>query len=346
MSIDKLDNTDFVVNHAATLASLESITPSTAGHFRRNHFPTPYVDYARWAIAVGGAVGEPMVIGAAALSSAEPRSLPVVLECAGHRRTEHDPSTPGIRWGIGAVSSAVWTGVPLGDVLRRAGIRRGAVEVVLRGADRGHGRHPGEHAYARSLPLDKALHPDTLLAFEMNGGPIPVEHGGPVRVIVPGWYGMDSVKWLAGIHVVTRPFDGPFQAIDYRWRDPDHPTGPGNRIDELAVHSLITSPTDGERRRPGTLDVRGVAWSAGVPLAEIAIRTDFAEWQPATIVRRSGRYGMTHWHTSVVLEPGSHRLSARATDRRGAIQPATAVPNLGGYCTNAVHRITVTAETR
>ena len=258
MSIDKLDIHPLVVNQAASLANLESITPTTVGHFRRNHFPSPYVDYARWAIAVGGAVAEPMVIGAAALRSAERRSLPVVLECAGHRRTEHGPSTRGLPWGVGAVSSAVWTGVPLSAVLERAGVHRGAVEVVLRGADRGRDCHPGEHAYARSLPLAKALHPNTLLAYEMNGRPIPVEHGGPVRVIVPGWYAMDSVKWLAAIHVVTSPFDGPFQAIDYRWHEPGDATGPGTRIAELSVHSLITWPAE---RRTSARGSRGRARS-------------------------------------------------------------------------------------
>ena len=262
MSIDKLDIREIAVNVPATLASLESITPVTAAHYRRNHFPTPVVDSERWAIAIGGAVAEPLVIGAAALSSAERRSLPVVLECAGHRRTEHGPSTPCVPWGVGAVSQAVWSGVPLVNVLDRAGLRRDAVEVVLRGADRGTEEHPGEHAYARSLPLSKALHPDTLLACEMNGRPIPVEHGGPVRVIVPGWYGMDSVKWLAAVHVVTRPFDGPFQAIDYRWREPGDASGPGGRIAALAVHSLITWPGDDEPVAAGSVDVRGVAWSA------------------------------------------------------------------------------------
>jgi sulfite oxidase len=180
----------------------------------------------------------------------------------------------------------------------------------------------------------------------MNGRPIPVEHGGPVRVIVPGWYAMDSVKWLAAIHVVTSPFDGPFQAIDYRWHEPGDATGPGTRIAELSVHSLITWPADGEHLRAGVVDVRGVAWAPGVPLDEVAVRKGVEQWRPATIVRRSGRYGMTHWHATVELEPGSHSLSVRATDRRGAVQPTTAVPNVGGYCTNAVHRVAVTAETR
>ncbi len=159
---------------------------------------------------------------------------------------------------------------------------------MLRGADRGTEEHPGEHAYARSLPLHKALHPDTLLACEMNGRPIPVEHGGPVRVIVPGWYGMDSVKWLAAMHVVTRPFDGPFQAIDYRWREPGDGSGPGGRIAALAVHSLITWPGDGEPVAAGLRRRARSRLVSGRPLAEVAVRRDFDEWQPATIVRRVG----------------------------------------------------------
>src|SRR3954470_5806760 len=160
------------INTAATLGSLGSTAP-TAPHFRRNHFPTPPVDRRTWVLPLGGAVSVPIVISAESLRSLERHIMPVVLECAGHRRAELDPPAPGLQWGTGAVSEAVWTGASLRDVLRRAGISPRAVEVVLRGAERGMSEHAGVRSYARSLPVAKALHPDTLLAYEMNGAPIP-----------------------------------------------------------------------------------------------------------------------------------------------------------------------------
>jgi sulfane dehydrogenase subunit SoxC len=344
MSIDNIligrDQT--AVNLPASLAALEERRPATAAHFRRNHFPTPPVDPDTWALALGGAMSEPMVLPAVTLRTFEHRSLPVVLECAGHRRAELDQPGDGLPWGVGAVSEAVWTGVSLGDVLRRAGLADEAVEVVLRGADRGACEHPGIHSYARSLPVRKALHPDTLLAFEMNGEPIPVAFGGPVRAIVPGWYAMDSVKWLTSIRAVSRPFDGPFQAVDYRWREPGA-DGQGTRIDRLSVHALITSPSPGERLRPGPVVVRGAAWAGEVGVARVEVSVDGGPWEVAEIERR-GVYARALWQHEVELSFGIHRLAARATDRRGAIQPERPAANAGGYCANAVHRVSVTVE--
>jgi DMSO/TMAO reductase YedYZ molybdopterin-dependent catalytic subunit len=331
------------VNVAAELRSLGQAVPTTP-HFRRNHFPTPPVDPDTWALALGGALSGPMVLPADSLRTFERRTLPVVLECAGHRRAELDPPARGLQWGTGAVSEAVWTGASLRDVLRCAGIVPGAVEVVLRGADRGTSEHVGVRSYARSLPLAKALHPDTLLAYEMNGGPIPEAYGGPVRAIVPGWYAMDSVKWLSAIRVVTRPFTGAFQAIDYRWIAPGE-RGSGSRIDRLSVHALITSPGDGERLTPGPAVVRGAAWAGEVHVARVEVAVDDGPWEVAEIERR-GLYARALWRHEADLAPGLRWIAVRATDRRGATQPDRPVPNAGGYCANAVHRVAVAVEER
>ena len=346
MSIDKVfiaeDGSSAPINLAADLPTLGMRYPRTDGHFHRNHFAPPPVDPDTWALALGGALSEPMVIPADSLRTFEHRTLPVVLECAGHRRAELHPPARGLPWGTGAVSEAAWTGVSLGDLLRRAGVAPDAVEVVLRGADSGAGEHPGVHAYARSLPMEKALHPDTLLAFEMNGEPIPVAHGGPVRAIVPGWYATDSVKWLTSIRAVTRPFAGPFQAVDYRWREPGA-DGPGRRIDRLSVHALITSPASDERLHAGPVFIRGAAWAGEAHVARVEVCVDDRPWEVAEIERR-GIYARALWRHLVELAPGVRRLAVRATDRRGAIQPERPVPNAGGYCANAVHRVAVAVE--
>ncbi len=326
-----------MINAPAPLAALGMVQQPAETHFRRNHFPIPALDAGTWALAIGGAVAEPRVLAAADLRAFEHRTLPVVLECAGHRRAEFDPATPGLRWGAGAASEAHWTGVPLAAVLTAAGIADDGVEVVLRGAD-------GE-GYARSLPLAKALHPDTLLAVEMNGEQIPPAYGGPVRAIVPGWYGMDSVKWLAAIHVVRRPFDGPFQLRGYRWRVPGE-NGPGIRIDRLAVQSLITSPSDGARLPAAATLVRGAAWSGAGGIARVAVSVDGGRFCDARLHPALGPYARTLWEHEVVLGPGPHVIASQATDVNGEVQPQRPLPNAGGYCNNAVHRIGVTADQR
>jgi len=345
MSIDKVviaEETE-PVNAAADLRSLGAARPTTP-HFRRNHFPTPPIDPDGWTLALGGAMSEAMLLPAVSLRAFEPRILPAVLECAGHRRTELDPPAPGLPWRTGAVSEAVWTGASLGDVLRRAGIAPEAVEIVLRGADHGESEHGGVRSYARSLPVAKALHPDTLLAYEMNGAPIPIAHGGPVRAIVPGWYAMDSVKWLTSIRAVTRPFAGPYQALDYRWREPGEP-GPGRRIDRLSVHALITAPAEGERLPAGPTVIRGAAWAGEAQVARVEVSVDGGGWEVAEIERR-GLYARALWRHEVDLAAGLRRIAVRATDRRGATQPERPVPNAGGYCANAVHRVAVAVEER
>ena len=166
--------------------------------------------------------------------------------------------------------------------------------------------------------------------------------GGPVRVIVPGWYAMDSVKWLTSIRAVSRPFDGPFQAVDYRWREPGA-DGPGTRIDRLSVHALITSPATGECLRPGPAVIRGAAWAGEVGVARVEVSVDGGPWEVAEIERR-GVYARALWQHEVELPCGIHLVAARATDRRGATQPERPAANAGGYCANAVHRVSVTVE--
>jgi DMSO/TMAO reductase YedYZ molybdopterin-dependent catalytic subunit len=331
-----------VHNAAAALAALGAETMPAAEHFRREHFPAPEIDPLAWRLVLGGLVETPAILALADLMALPARTLPVVLECAGHRRAELSPAVPGLQWEVGAVSEARWTGARLRDLLERAGVDPRAREVILAGADRGPFEGDGRrHAYGRSLPLRKAIDPDTLLAYEMDGAPIPAEHGGPVRAIVPGWYATDSVKWLERIQVTAEEFGGPFQAIDYRFATADDP-GPGTRMERVPVHSLVTAPAAGALIDPGTARVGGIAWSGGGAVTRVEVQVDGGAWRPATMTGRSGLYGRTRWEHVLAAEPGRHTIAVRARDAGGGTQPQEPVWNRRGYRNNAVHRVTVT----
>ncbi|MEP6641873.1 MAG: sulfite oxidase [Gaiellales bacterium] len=332
-----------VHNDPAPLAAVGARRMPTAAHFRREHFPVPAVDPAGWRLRIGGSVATPAIVTLADLVQMPRRSLVVVLECAGHRRAELRPATPGLQWQEGAVSEARWTGTPLVGLLRAAGIDRDAAEVVLTGADRGAFEREGEHPYARSLPLRKALHKDTILAYEMNGEPIPPEQGGPVRAIVPGWYATDSVKWVERLHVVQAEFDGPFQVMDYRFATADEP-GLGARMERMPVQALVTDPGAGSSLAAGSIVVRGAAWSGSGAVTGIEVRIDDGRWHGAAVTERTGRYGRTLWEYRWAAEPGRHTIAVRARDASGAVQPSEPVWNRRGYANNSVHRVTVTVE--
>jgi len=268
----------------------------------------------------------------------------VVRECAGHRRAEFESTAPGIPWGVGAVAEAEWTGASLASVLEFAGIPPDAHEVVLEGADAGpvHA-FEGTHCFARSLPLAKALDPDVLLAYEMNGEPIPVARGGPVHAVVPGWYATDSVKWLDRIWFAYDEFDGVFQAHDYRLRAPGEP-GPGRRMAGLPVHALTTTPTDAETGvATGEVPIRGTAWGGTGGVAAVLVRVDLGSWTPAQIGPSRGPYARVGWEARCTLSTGSHEIACRAIDRAGQTQPDRPPANVRGYGNNAVHRVRLRA---
>jgi DMSO/TMAO reductase YedYZ molybdopterin-dependent catalytic subunit len=327
-------------NRPSTLADLMPDVTPIRSHYRRNHFPYPQIDLGAWRLEVGGAVRRPAMLGLRDLREMPQRTLRVLLECAGHRRTDYLPPAPGVQWGLGALSQADWTGVALADVLSATGPLYDAVEVVLHGADRGaFAEAPGVHSFSRSLPLAKALHPDTVLALAMNGEPLPVEHGAPVRAITPGWYAMDSVKWLTSIEVVTAPFRGVFQELDYRFQ-PAGGEGIGERIDETPIHSLFVSVSDGDTLRAGASELAGIAWGGG-GVAAVEVRVDAGPWALAKL-EAAGSYERARWSIAVDLGPGlTHELAVRATDVNGRTQPAMPIWNKRGYVNNSVQRISV-----
>ena len=309
---------------------------ATAAHFVRSHFATPRLDPKTHRIPVAGAVGAPMSLSLAELMVMPRRTLAVTLECAGNGRLGMAPLPPGEPWGHGAVSTAAWTGVPLREVLHQAGLRDDASEILTVGADAGKPEgQTDEMRFARALPIDKALDPDTLLAFEMNGEPLPPSHGAPVRLVVPGWYGVASVKWLARLEALTRPFGGFFQRERYVYTDG---TSADTPVGAMRVRSLVTSPAPGAIVSRGRVPIVGRAWSGEGGVASVEVAVDGGDsWQPAELLRGDAPHAWCRFRLEVTIDrPGRHVIRARARDAAGHVQPDVAPWNRLGYGNNAI----------
>ena len=312
-------------NRPAPRAALLHRQMATADHFRRDHFDVP--QDAPVGLTVDGAVTEAVVYDEEALAGMPVVQERCVLECAGHRRTEFHPSAPGLAWEIGSLGEAVWRGPALGPILRRSGVSPDACEVVLHGADRGVVEDYGETTFARSLPIDWPLLDRTILATHMNGEPLRPEHGAPLRALVPGWYATDAVKWLARVEVVTEPFRGYFQELDYRLQF-DGDDGIGLRMSEMPVHGLLLSPQDGATVPAGEVELCGIAWGGnGVSRLDVCID---GTWHEAEL-ECGERYARCYWTLAVQLDSGEHQLRVRASDESGAVQPAELRWNRKGY---------------
>jgi DMSO/TMAO reductase YedYZ molybdopterin-dependent catalytic subunit len=302
------------------------ITPA-GQHYVRDHFPIPDApDH----IEVTGLVGTPGRVTLAELRAMPARRLTVTLECAGNGRAFLEPHAPGEQWHLGAVGTAEWAGVPLRDVLERAGPRRDAVEVLFAGADRGTpGALGREIAFERSLPIADALSDGPLLAHEMNGAPLPREHGAPLRLVMPGWYGMASVKWLARIELIGRPFDGFFQKDRY--------VIDGRPLRTIAPRAIITAPADGARLPRGPFVISGRAWTGrtGIELVNVSSDGGFS-WHPAALDEPVSPYAWRRW--SITMDPGERSelaVLAYAETAEGEPQPTHQVWNALGYANNA-----------
>jgi DMSO/TMAO reductase YedYZ molybdopterin-dependent catalytic subunit len=314
----------------------------TARFYVRNNFPIPSLDAADFRLRVNGLVDRPLTLGLRELQNMRSQTEVVTLECAGNGRTLFDPPVPGERWQYGAVSTAEWTGVPLVEVLDRAGVRSGAAEVRFRGADGGEvDKRRGTIRFERSLTLDQARESDAILAYAMNGEPLPIQHGYPLRLVVPGWYGVASVKWLTEIEVTDQPFDGYYQAERYVY----YWTREGREVREPVtlqkVRALITEPAPGQEAAPGELVVRGVAWSGAAPVARVEVSVDGGDWREARLVGERKRHSWQWWELIAGFERrGDVTLRARATDLAGRTQPDRAEWNKLGYGNNGIHEVT------
>ncbi|SDB93515.1 Mo-co oxidoreductase dimerisation domain-containing protein [Raineyella antarctica] len=332
-------------NRGMPLEALRSDITPTGLHYLLVHFDIPEVDADSWRLRIDGHVDTPLSLSLADLLARPSRSVPVTLECAGNGRGRMAPRAESQPWLLEAIGTADWTGTPLRGVLAEAGLRDGAVEWVFTGAD--HGMQGGvEQDYQRALTLAEADGEDVLLAYAMNGRPLEPQHGAPVRLLVPGWYGMTSVKWLTRIEAVTEPFGGYQQAEAYRYQsDPEDPGEPVTRIRVRALMVPPGFPDFPDRQRyvdAGPVTIRGRAWSGQAPVVRVEVGVD-GQWCEARLEAAPGRYAWRAWSGEVDLAPGPHVLACRATDAAGNTQPEE-VWNVQGMGNNAVQQVPVLAR--
>jgi sulfite oxidase len=314
--------------------------------FVRTHVYTPRVDQTRWQLRVEGQVANPLSLSLADLKAFPPADLVSVIECAGNGRAFYQPNVAGLQWEYGGVGNARWTGVRLADVLKKAGYSTTAKEILFNGADVPIGTMPD---FVRSIPREKAVHPDTLLAFEMNGQPLTPSHGFPLRVVAPGWAGDNWVKWLTNIEVRDKEFDGFFMKTAYR--HPVRTVAPGAAVDPadmtpvstLRPKSVIVSPVNGQTVPPGLVKIRGAAWSGESRISGVEVSADSGRsWRPAKMGPEKAQYGWRFWDSDWSPgRTGSYVLMARATDETGETQPLVEEWNPSGYLWNVAPQVRV-----
>ncbi|MEO7520307.1 MAG: sulfite oxidase [Gemmatimonas sp.] len=315
-------------------------TPSQHVYVRSN-FDMPVLDDSH-VIAFGGLAGKPFVISARELMDMPQHTVSVTMECAGNGRTSMAPLPVGEPWQNGALSTASYTGVPLRSLLDRMKLEQAAAHLTFCGADSGTRSDIGSHVtFERSMPVQDALGNDVLLALSMNGERLTKEHGAPVRLVVPGWYGMASVKWLARVEANATPSEAWFQTQRYVYEQEDRVTP----VTRMRVKSLIASPAQGELCDP-RVTVAGWAWSGEGAITRVELAVDGGDsWTDAQLGTPSSSYSWVPWQCELSLVPGTRvALRSRATDSAGNVQPDLIVWNRLGYGNNAVATITVTVR--
>lgn len=327
------------------------LTPNEA-FFVRTHHDEPRLDVGTWRLKVEGLVDRPLALTLDELKALPRHEVTAVLQCSGNGRANFKPRVPGVPWEKGAVGNARWAGARLADVLAKAGLRPGGLHVVLQGADQPV--LPTTPRFGRSVPIARALHPDTIVAYEMNGAPLPYLHGYPARLVVPGWVGDDWVKWLTTLRVQKSEFEGFFFQTAYRY--PKKPVKPGEKVhpadmapmSEMVVKSLITAPLAGSRIPRGSFPVRGVAWTGGdARITQVEVSTDGGTtWTQARLVGEDRPYAWRQWELEAAPpkeQPGGlFTLLSRATDDRGRRQRVEPSPwNPSGYQWNAADSVEV-----
>ena len=314
--------------------------------FVRNHMHEPSELNANdWRLNIGGEVDKSITLTLAELSKLETHAVVNTLECAGNGRSFHRPQIPGIQWGKGAVSTARFSGPRLRDLLQRAGVKPAGKHVMFRGLDEVPGKVP---PFIRSIPMQKALDADTLVATHMNGAALTKHHGFPARALVPGWVGAASCKWLTEIKVLDSEFVGNFMNPGYRY--PNQPVKPGESVKPedthpltaLTVKSVIAGPPDGASLRTGRVAVHGAAWAGEADIAKVEISTDgSATWNSANLAHEQAHYGWRLWSYEWKAKAGDYIILSRATDSQGRTQPATPAWNPSGYLYNAVDQVRI-----
>jgi sulfane dehydrogenase subunit SoxC len=332
-------------NHGLPLEALRHDVTPLGLHYLLTHFDIPSVDAAVWKLEVGGSVARTLSLSLDELKTRPAVTRPVTLECAGNGRALYAPRVLSQPWLQEAVGTAEWTGTPLTSVLDEAGAADHAVEVVFTGLDRGI-QGEVEHLYERSLPLEEARREEVILAYAINGQPLPPQHGFPLRVIVPGWYGMTHVKWLQAITVVAEPFTGWQQDVAYHVRESEDEQGkPVTRILPRALMIPPGFPEFLSRTRfvdAGSVHLEGRAWSGWGAVERVEVSADGgATWVDAFLDDPVGEFAWSAWSFDWNAQPGEYELSCRATDAAGNTQPLAADWNYDGVCNNGVQRVRV-----
>ncbi|MEK7236374.1 MAG: sulfite oxidase [Nitrospirota bacterium] len=318
--------------------------------FVRSHFgppPLEAVSEANWTLRVGGLVERSHEFTLKDLRQMEAVTITAVVQCSGNGRAFHRPKVPGVQWERGAVGNAEWTGVRLRDLLAKAGVQAGARHVQLQGADR-----PvvaSVPLFTRSIPLEKALHPDTILAYEMNGRPLPLLHGAPLRVITPGWMADSCTKWLTEIMVQAEESKGYYMQTAYRVPTTSvepgaSASGQSNPVEAMVVKSLIAAPQEGEMVQSGPVTIQGMAWSGEAKVVKVDVSCDEGKtWESARLVGEDRPYAWRQWQLVWKAKTvGTFTILCRATDARGEQQPATTPWNPSGFLWNGWDRVSVT----
>ena len=325
------------------------ITPNEL-HYVRMHLPMPKVSLSSWSLTIEGEVNQPLTLSMNDIFKYKETRQTVTLECSGNGRVYSEPPVPGLQWEKGAVGTARWTGIPLRDVLKNAGVKATAKHIIMNGMDEPAGSAPD---FVRSIPIEKAMHPDTMLAYKMNDEAIPMEHGFPVRLIVPGWEAAASTKWIMSIRASQTEADGFFFKTAYRI--PNRTVSPGTAVDPddmipytaLDVKSIFTFPRQGATVRVGSsIELRGFAWAGEADINRVDVSTDFGRsWNAALLDTDKARYAWRRFR--YVWKPnrrGSFVAMTRATDSQGRTQPLVASWNPAGYLYNVVDRVRIDVE--
>ena len=330
------------VNLETPFDQVDSYLTQTELFYVRSHFTAPELNSDSYRLQVDGAVRNPFSLNYRDLRDMRSETRIAALECAGNSRVFLVPQVPGAQWELGAVGNAEWTGVPLATLLERAGIEEDVCEIVLEGADHGIPSEPpvppGMISYARSLPRCKATQPEVLIAYQMNGRDLSKDHGHPVRAIVPGHYGMASVKWLTSIRAVREPFHGYWQTSDYGYWDYADGKPVRRPLGEMKVKSEIIRPTVYERLAPDqAYTITGASWAGEGEVAETAVSTDGGlTWAKADFLDPVQRYAWRRWKFDWITpqKSGQYTLMARAQDAHGRAQPDQHDPSYGSYVIN------------
>jgi DMSO/TMAO reductase YedYZ molybdopterin-dependent catalytic subunit len=332
-------------NHGMPLEALRYDVTPVGLHYLLIHYDIPAIDEASWRLHVDGLVDRALQLSLDDLRAMPATTRALTMECAGNGRALLDPRPPSQPWLLEAVGTGEWTGVELSRVLAEAGPGGGAVEVLFTGTDRGV-EGGVEQSYQRSLGLDEVTASPALLAYDLNGGPLPPQHGFPLRLVVPGWYGMTNVKWLASITLLEEPFDGYQQSRAYRLRQ--RADEAGEPVTRMVPRSLLVPPgipdffTRARTVVAGPCVVTGRAWSGFAPIIAVEVSADGGDtWQQADLAGVGPAGTWSGWRYEWDATAGEHELCCRATDAAGSTQPLHPEWNHGGYSVNAVHRVQV-----